>query len=296
MDNKYGVLVLGWHEDQLMCIAPYTEGRFTDNALALTVAKGDPIAGLDVHASADAELYQETGINLNDPNVEPLILQRFNHTPDSGVIYPANSGKPTQLYLDLVIVKDISLLTSKLKGQQSSYIESARQQAAQVEDLPTFQEILTSLKKDPHITGLDTITTEEEFDNYLSNKQNAGSRKIIQTKLTAIREDLEEHGLISDLQGIKFDNKINLGRYFQEGALLMPYDKYLEKIQDFGKKPPANAREAGYIKSMLGNSDREDGQLHAVMNLVSQHAEAIDLFKPNPENEEDDDARCGMRM
>lgn len=273
MDSKFGVIMVGKVNGETVIVAPFTEGRFSEEERAFSVPKGDPKSD-DRKVNANSEFKEETGIDIdllernpnhpfrrgndgNDIFSGARIVQRIEIAPQQ---YPANSGKETELNLDVVLVDNIAGLLPHLKGRQGEFI-LAREQAKK-QGLPTFEELLATMRQH----GLpDTVTTEAEFDTHIENRDN---KKALQGGFNAIRADLEEKGLVGDIEGVKFDNKINPLRYFQEGAVIIPVDQYEAEVRNFGNGS-TDRKAQGYKASMVGNGDMP-GQLDAVLTAISQ--------------------------
>ncbi len=308
-DKKYGVVMLGVVNGQAMIIAPWVQGRYSSKPdVAFNLGKGDAdksdTGTIDEirKTAAVREFGEETGIWIkpddtlrgkDDKKIEGVeILRKVKIDPQQ---YPSNSGNPTDIYLDVVVVSNIEKLGKHLKGSRLNskfqVTETAEQKAVR-EELPSFEELITRM----HDLGLpDTIKTEAQFDTYVNNTR-SGERSEW-TKLLRIFRNLRDElvkqypdKLGDGKQELKIDKSFNPPRYIQEGAECLPIDVYFDMIKNFGGlKPDAMAQ--AYRNSMLGR-DGIPGQLAAVETAFA-HDEVQKLLKQlgmKPETPETIDA------
>lgn len=268
MADKYGVIMMGKMGNETVVVAPYTEGRFSDGERAYSLPKGDPKEGATRKASADSEFREETGIDIellerSDAKYGAAsIIGREELAP---VVYPSNKGEPTTLHLDVVVVENIGDLMPHLKGNGAVFQPATALAAAS--GLPSFEENLTIL----HQHGLpEHIRTQEELDTLTRDKT---FKKQYQPAFSALRKKLEQAGIINDEAGIKIDDKIRPGHYFQEGAVIIPVSEYADAVKSFGTGRESDELVQGYRTSMLGKKDMQ-GQIEGVI-AAETAAEAI---------------------
>jgi hypothetical protein len=232
---KYGAIVVGRFNGLIVIIAPYVEGRYAEEGRAYTVAKGGS-KHRNRTLDANAEFGEETGIDLlklgNSEYGTARIVARIAHAP---VEYASNSG-PVSLGLDVIVVENIGDLVPHLKKTPP---EIARARAVQ-QGLPTVEFFLPRINE---AAGTD-FSSADEFDAWVLDRNNQDS---IQTLLGEIRAEVEAQYHLNDHEGLKWDDKIFLGHYWQEGAVIIPLEEYLAAIAAF---PNTNSRTAAYHASM----------------------------------------------
>jgi hypothetical protein len=124
--QKAGLIVYGIEKDaqgrdQIMVLAPWSEGRFSDGDKAYGLGKGDvdPIDRDDAFKAAEREFKEEVGLNLtqlltnNYPGVR--MLECDFQKPLISTIVQSNARNPQQLHLFAVKVDNIRGLTKHIQ-------------------------------------------------------------------------------------------------------------------------------------------------------------------------------------
>ena len=255
--------MLGKVDDEIVMVAPFTEGRFTEGKYCFVLPKGDPKDPDKPNrkSDADAEFMEETGIDMSILEKRPplregglygeaKIIERLDNLPP--LLYNATEGVPTHTNYDVVIVKNIADLAPYLKGSFKAgklEREVTAEGLARDGGLPALEDHIAFMRASDEYFP-DDIDTPEALLAFVSDEQNA---QTIKPALRALRADLEERGCVGDTLPLKFDDKINRGCYFQECAALMTVNEVEEHVREIAKDPIAIKR--GYADTMLGNEE-----------------------------------------
>jgi hypothetical protein len=280
--KKFGAIMMGYSsKGELLCVAPWTEGKGPSGELSFNLAKGNPQEGLSPEENMEAEFQEETSIYLHPLRASGGIIHEERLEP---VIYEGQSGELTALESKLVVVNNIMALQGHKLIPQNS-LKTAQQLAAEDKQLPELSDMLHCLYTG-ELRGQDRclianqvgkqtikqyikkpIHTEQEWNTLLNMPE---IKAALIDDMHAIRRCLEEQGKLSDKKGVKLDHKGSRPlRYFQEGASILPVEEYIDAIKTHANKP---GREV-YKKVMLGDKVGE-GQLQAVEQAVEQSGRA----------------------
>mgnify|MGYP002780981181 CR=1 FL=1 len=238
--SKYGIVMVGKHQGELVVVAPWNEGRFVDGEKAYTLAKGARDVGETRTLAANREFGEETGIDMTKlpgagqeksftsdrPYGRAKIVAR-EEMPEQTLhmIAGATAVTDVRMGLDIVVVEHIADLVPHLKHAGQAFIPA--QERAQLQGLPNFAEMLEWMQERGFPKN---VRNREEFDDFIMVE---AQRAAFKPLFRAYREHLTRTGKVGDHAAamLKLDDKVNPLAYMQEGTDLLPARDYLGKMQ-----------------------------------------------------------------